>query len=63
MRAMSIATLPLPTTTARKPLKSYVRARSSGLALYQATNSGPEWLPGRYSWGIPMRRSAAAPTA
>ena len=34
-----LATLPLPTTTTRLPLKSKVRLRWSGLALYQPTKS------------------------
>ena len=37
MRAMSIATLPLPTTTARVALRSNCSSQASGWPLYQAT--------------------------
>ena len=63
MRATSIATLPFPTTAAAVEVRSNPRLRKSGWALYQPTNSVAEWLPGRYSRGIPMRRSVRAPTA
>ena len=63
MRARSIATLPLPTTAALSEERSKPRLRKSGWALYQPTNSVAEWLPGRCSRGIPMRRSVRAPTA
>ena len=41
--------------------RSKPRLRKSGWALYQPTNSVAEWLPGRCSRGIPMRRSVRAP--
>ena len=63
MRARSIATLPLPTTAALSEERSKLRLRKSGWALYQPTNSVAEWLPGRCSRGIPIRRSVRAPTA
>ena len=63
MRARSIATFPLPTTAAVSDWRSKARWRKSGWALYQPTNSVAEWLPGRYSRGIPIRRSVRAPTA
>ena len=63
MRATSIATLPLPITTARPPERSNSWPEYSGWPLYQATNSVAECEPGRSSPGIPSRLSSAVPTA
>ena len=63
MRATSMATLPLPITTARRQERSNSRSPKSGWPLYQATNSVAAQLPGRSSPGMPICRSVWAPTA
>ena len=63
MRATSIATLPLPITTARPPLRSNMWSAKWGWPLYQATNSVAACEPGRSSPGIPRRLSVEVPTA
>ena len=42
MRAISRATFPFPTMTARSPERSKLRSEKSGWPLYQATNSAAE---------------------
>ena len=44
-------------------VRSNCKSRKSGWALYQATNSVAEWLPGKSSPGMPNGRSDCAPTA
>ena len=63
MRATSIATLPLPITTARSALRSKLSSQASGWPLYQATKRVAGYEPGRSSPGIPSRRSVSVPTA
>ena len=62
MRAQSIATFPLPITTARSCERSNSQSWKSGWPLYQATNSVAAHEPGRSSPGMPSRRSVWAPT-
>lgn len=63
MRATSRATLPLPITTARVPVRSGSMSRKCGWALYQPTKSTAATLPGRFSPGMFSRRSDCAPMA
>ncbi len=63
MRATSMATLPLPITTAREAERSNSWSAKSGWPLYQATNSVAECDPGRSSPGIPSLLSVEVPTA
>ena len=62
-RVTSIATLPFPTTIARSQERSIGRSLSSGRPLYQPTKAVAGRLFARSSPGIPIRRSACAPTA
>ena len=59
--ATSVATLPLPITTARLAERSKSRSTKSGWALYQLTNSVAACEPRRSSPGIPSLRSVAVP--
>ena len=63
IRATSIATLPLPITTAREQDRSNVSSACPGWPLYQATNRVAATEPGRSSPGIPSRLSVGVPTA
>ena len=64
MRATSIATLPLPITTARSAeSRSTSRSVWSGWPLYQPTNSVAAWEPGSDSPSIPSGRSEGEPVA
>ena len=63
MRATSIATFPLPITTARSHDRSNASSACAGWPLYQATNSVAATDPGRSSPGIPSRLSVGVPTA
>ena len=61
IRATSIATLPLPMTTARVAERSNSWSAYSGWPLYQATNSVAACEPGRSSPGMPSRLSSEVP--
>jgi hypothetical protein len=63
IRATSIATLPLPTTTARRADRSKLWSAKCGWPLYQATNSVAACEPDRSSPGIPSLLSLGVPTA
>ncbi len=63
MRATSMATLPLPITTARPLEMSGAISAKCGWALYQPTKSTAATLPRRYSPGMPSARSDWVPTA
>ena len=53
MRARSVATLPLPITTARSQERSNSSSAKSGWALYQATKAVAGWLPSQVLAGDP----------
>jgi hypothetical protein len=63
IRATSIATLPLPITTAREHDRSNASSAWPGWPLYQATNCVAAADPGRSSPRIPSRLSVGVPTA
>jgi hypothetical protein len=63
IRATSIATLPLPTTTTCLRLRSNSRPLWSGWPLYQATNSVAACDPGQVLAGDAKRLSVEVPTA
>src|SRR5436190_545423 len=63
IRVTSVATLPLPITTARSHERSNSCSAKSGCALYQATNAVAACDPGRSSPGIPRWRSVGVPYA
>ena len=63
MRATSIATFPLPMTTARSADRSNASSHASGWPLYQATKRVAGYEPGRSSPGMPSRWSRSVPNA